>query len=476
MDATHWEKALIGSVLYDQTMLPEDISPTDFAIKQHMEIWKQATDLASRQALSVRSLAEALRANDLLDSIGDSDHQGEAYLYELLELADITTIEEYVRQVKEASDKRKLEDIGRILVHDARNGKASTEIIDNNLRKLLKFKRSGIRDARRIGEGIDARITRMEKMRKGEIGMSWAPHPEAVKQIYGHADEADFIIVVAKPGSGKSSYLRYEAIETASDGDGVLTITLENTREEAQDWAIAKYTGINHARIKNPRLMSNQEWETYKETKIWIETLPWYIEDAGFSNISNIVALSRRMAITKEIRLIQIDGMYLVEQNGEGKYEVISDVAQGLRSLAQELKIPVMASTQFSRKVNVKKVPDLDDLLYAGENPARSIWAIVRKKLTQGEAALFDENKDSNGTLMDEANYGAQVFRFKILKNTGGQTGWSGEIVWRKSTNEFQSLARGWNMKPGSYEMPTKPMVTQRTFNPASKPTREERK
>jgi len=158
------------------------------------------------------------------------------------------------------------------------------------------------------------------------------------------------------------------------------------------------------------------------------------------------------MIVTREPSLIQIDGMYLVEEKEkEGRYEIISEVAQGLRSLAQELKRPIMASTQFSRKVHAHKgAPEATDLLYAGENPARSIWAIVKHQMTIGEALLFTENRyEDGGPLKPEDNYGAQVARIKVIKNTGGETGWTGYFVWRKAFNEFQSLEPNWG---GSYK------------------------
>ena len=450
MDATNWEKVLIGIALWDQALIPNDVQPMDFAPGQHREIWKEVMDLSSRSGLSPRSLIEALRSKEKLDSIGSATANGEAYIYELHELADATIIEEVVRNVKEASAKTQLEEIGRSIVADARNGKAAGEITETYIKQLLSLHQSGSKDARPIGEGVKKHLKSIERIRKGELTLPWAPHTQAVKDLYGHADEADFIILVGQPGSGKSSYMRHEAIETANMGEPVLTITLENTQEEALGWAAAKHAKINHNKISNPSKLSNAEWTRYQEAMDWVEKLPWYIADVGFSNISNIIALARRMAITKKPRLIQIDGMYLVqEKSKDGQYEIISSVAQGLRSLAQELKIPIMASTQFSRKVTQHKgVPELADLLYAGENPARSIWAIVKHEMSNKEAVLFPENKDNN-RLKPEDNYGAQVARIKVMKNTGGETGWTGYFVWRKAFNDFQSLEPNWS---GTYK------------------------
>jgi len=224
-------------------------------------------------------------------------------------------------------------------------------------------------------------------------------------------------------------------------------------------------------KIKVPRLLSQKEFERIKEAKGWIQSIPWYVEDVGFSNIRDIISLSRKMAIRHDLRLIQVDGMYLVEMNAEGKYEVISEVAQGLRSLANELKIPIMASTQFSRKVNTKKEPSLEDLLYAGENPAREIWAIVRKGITPGQARLFPENRlDDGSVISDPSNYGAVVVNFHVLKNTGGRTGKTGDIAWIKATNDFRTLDPKWGQVT---EQPAAAPRGSMTFHPKPKPKRD---
>ena len=479
MDPINWERSLIGSCLLDQTKTPLDIKASDFSLPLHGDMWRVLQELAARGGLSVRSLTETMRDQDNLESLGgDETTRGEEYISELAQIGDIDTIDEFATQVKEASTKRILQLIGKELVTDARNGHTSDEIVEGVIKKLIKVQRNGAREARQIGEKIDELQDKYEKIRKGEALLPWAPKTQAVFDLFGHADESDFIIVVASPGSGKSSYLRHEAIEAALMGQGVLTITLENIREEAQSWAISKLSGINHRKITDPTKMSQREWELFKGAKESVKKLPWYVEDISFSDIGSIIKVARRMAVTKKLDLIQIDGMYLVEESAgdDGKYEVISNVAQGLRSLAQELHIPIMASTQFSRKVNTHKSPELGDLLYAGENPARGVWGMVKRPMTSGEAALFSENKDQEGRLLAEENWKAIVLGVKILKNTGGETGMTADFVWRKPTNRFESLEYGWNRKPGTFAQPGKPAATQSTFVSAPKPTREDRK
>lgn len=476
MDAIAWERLLIGACIKEQTKMPMDVLVSDFSLPLHREIWKVSQELAARGGLAPSTLVEVLRENGSLEALGgDETARGAEYIGAVVDIADPTVLDEYILQVKEASAKRRLTEIGKDLIVDSRNGKPSDEIADKYIRQLFKVEHGGSREARSIGDGMEDLLARMERIRNGEIILPWRPRTQAVYDLFNHADEADFIILVASPGSGKSSYLRHEALETSLEGKSVLTITLENTRAEAREWAISKITGINHRKIKDASKLTADEWKRVKDAREIVESLPWYVEDVAFSELPDIVRLARRMAVTKDLDLIQVDGMYLVEDSAEedGKYQVISSVAQGLRSLAMELHVPILASTQFSRKVNTHKEPEVGDLLYAGENPARSIWGLVRKELNNQQAAMFRENRDANGQLKPYDNHGAVVERIKILKNTGGETGWTEDFVWRKATNRFETLEAGWDKKYLSTEKTIEPQA--RTFVSAPKPVKQQK-
>lgn len=441
-----WEQLVIGSVIVDQTVVPPDVETDDFSIKTHREIWKHEKDLADRGVLSIRSLSEALKAEGELENIGDEDYRGVQYLEHLENIGDPSVIDEFVRQLKEASGKRKLGDLGRDLVVNSRNGKVVGEIVQDTLRKLITIDSKRMREAKPISTEADEIPKRIEKIRAGEQ-LSWTPDLLALRKILGSLDDNDFAVFVADTGSGKSSYFRYEALKTAEKGNGVLTISLENDLRETQTWAISQRYGIDHIKMKNPKKLNEEEIEQAKEGVEWLKSLPWYIEDVGFIDVDTIISISRRMALTKDISIIFIDGMNLVKERSDGMYETISEVSQKLRSLANELKIPVLASTQWNRKGKEKQdTPELHNLLYAGENAARKVIAIARKKMSREQAGMFDLNKSSKGLLFrEESNWKEIVLFFKVLKNTNGITGVSEDVLWQKPYGRFMTLDRKWD-------------------------------
>jgi replicative DNA helicase len=480
MSSTHWEKALIGTVIYDQKSWVEvmDLGAQDYASQQHKIIWPLIMDLASRDALTERTLIEALRSVNQLDSLGSETSRGEDYVHELVSLADLAGLQEFATQVREANAKRRIEQVGIRLTLEARNGKPSGEIVEEHIKEILSIKRKGRREPKPIGHDIQSQKKRIEKARKGEITEAWVSNIEAFKKIMPGLNDVDFAVYVAMTGSGKSSLLRYEALQTALRGQRVCLLTYENTIDECQSWSVSCLTGVDHLKILHPKMLSNKEAELVNEGYDQIEKLPWIIEEMHGDPLVTITAIVRRELLKGGLDLIMIDGMYLMGGNRDNAYQVISENSQGLRSLAQEIHVPIVATTQFNRGVKEKREPEPEDLLYAGENPARIVVAMTKKTLTPQQAALFPENLDEDGRVILGKNMKAVAVQGNVLKQTNGPIGTTDDIKWLKHLNRFETLTKDWeNRQPeprvaraAKNIRKTYPSVRATTFNPKPKP------
>jgi replicative DNA helicase len=191
-----------------------------------------------------------------------------------------------------------------------------------------------------------------------------------------------------------------------------------------------------------------------------------------------ITAIVRRELLKGGLDLIMIDGMYLMGGSRDNAYQVISENSQGLRSLAQEIHVPIVATTQFNRGVKEKREPEPEDLLYAGENPARIVVAMTKKTLTPQQAALFPENLDEDGRVILGKNMKAVAVQGNVLKQTNGPIGTTDDIKWLKHLNRFETLTKDWeNRQPeprvaraAKNIRKTYPSVRATTFNPKPKP------
>jgi replicative DNA helicase len=438
-----WEKALIGTVIADPSIALEvlDITSQDFLTNQHKIIWSAIQELVAVNGLSKRSLIESLRQTGELDSIGTDKARGENYIEELVSLSDGRGIKKFAHEVMESSDKWRLEKLGQLLILEARDGKTSREIIEDHIKELLKIQRVGVSDPRPIGSLIPGFDERIMNVREGKI-KHLRPPIQNVRDVVGVITDVDFQIIVGKSGNGKSSMLRADGLELAMEGYPVLTLSLENSREETLGWAISHIAQINNTKIINPRLLSNKDLEKIDEAKEKISKIPWYVVEIGSATLVDLTAIVHRLKVRKSLALIQVDGMYLIKGSGED-YSRISNNAQGLRSLAQDLHTPVQATTQFTKKGKFKDEPTMDDLLYAGENPARQIISINNKKISRTQLESFPENWEE-GKPIQNRDMDAVVVYVDVLKNTNGRTGKSKDIKWIKPTNTFQSLQADW--------------------------------
>lgn len=479
-----WEQCLIGTVIEDPKAIYEayTVSPQDFVMANHDLIWKVVMELYSRGTLSQRSVIELLREQGDLDSIGD-ELIGEEYINMLVSMSDVLGVKEYANQIIDKSSKKRLEELGALLIRNVNNGKSAKEIVEEHVKEILKLRREGVKNPRAVGELIPGFDEKALDIKDGKVSPFWIPNIDAIKSVIRHMSDVDFQIIVGETGSGKSSMLRFEGLQTALENrKGVLTLTLENSEEECLTWGIAMLSGIDHLKVIDPTIQSEEDEHNIEEAKQLISTIPWYVLEMGIAQFENVAGSIRKFLLSHpEIELIQVDGMYLMRGKSDSRYEVISANAQGLRSLAQELHKPIQGTTQFNRGVKEKKEPELDDLLYAGEMPARQILSITRDEMKPNTAATFTEN-NVDGIILHGDRAEACLVTCNVLKNTSGKIGKTDPIKWIKATNTYTSLERNYGSRDylnSPEKIAENEAITstyQRTFTQAPKPEKKEKK
>lgn len=201
-----WEKALIGSVIYDPQAMAsaEGILPGDFAYPPHRLIWAEILALHRRGSLEARAVIEMLRAS--LDQIHSPDGSltGEAYFGELVQSRG-SAVEEYAGRVLSASIKRSLKSVAGLIRAEAEDERVGAEeVLDNAERRLLSLRRTGkLEEGMTIGDIIAIFLPRFEGLRDGTYQPAWVPHLQALKDLIDYAEDEDYIINAGRPGDGK---------------------------------------------------------------------------------------------------------------------------------------------------------------------------------------------------------------------------------------------------------------------------------
>jgi replicative DNA helicase len=205
------------------------------------------------------------------------------------------------------------------------------------------------------------------------------------------------LILAGRPGMGKTALATNMAFHAArfyaqdmldgvevSRGAPVLFFSLEMAAQQLSARILSEQTEIEMGKIRSGRF-SDSEWERFVLKMQDLSTLPLYIDDSGGISIAQIVARSRRFRREKKVGLIVIDYLQLIEPSRrlESRVQEVTEVTKGLKNLAKELHVPVLALSQLSRSVDSRddKRPVLSDLRESGsiEQDADVVMFVYRE-------------------------------------------------------------------------------------------------
>jgi len=456
-----YPKRIVGTILLNPeywleaqqviiTDLPPNLRPIWIEIGKHYD----------KDILTDRAVLESLREQDILNTLGEGDLRGEEFYVDVLISADEKLFAQAVEKVVDNSMHLKLQDIAGHLRNDALNGTPADNIIEKYIDELDNTHRNAAKQLT-IGTIDPKYAERMASLRRGEKSTNWLPTIPSLASKIGMVDRAEFIVVAGDTGGGKSSILRAEAINTALAGDPVLTFDGEGNTEWYKRYSIAylstleqfKGLHLNTTSLKNPKKMTDEEWERFNELNDVLLHIPWIIEP--ITSVRKMEMIAKQTARRyKGLTLVQIDQIQnLVDKNEVGEIETVT---YALRGMAGHLQIPVMAAHQFRKKSKEEsktstRRPGMDDLLYAGARAASMGILIWRQPMPESKAKKFPENLNRMGGLLPEEDWGAYVIKLVIAKSSGGTTGITDDIAWRRAFNRFDPLDMDW-AKPESHQ------------------------
>jgi replicative DNA helicase len=449
-----WELAVIGTVLSDPTTMEvaQELQPQDFT-GGLSAVWRHILALHQRGALEKRALIESLRAAGELDFLGDADLQGEVFIDKILESKG-GQIEEYVTQVADLATRRQLREAAAIIAADAvgKSEHSIDEILDEAERRVMALRRTRSVTGVTIKQIITAFMPRLDGMRSGAIVPYWTPRCQAVKDIIDYVDQNDFVLIAGRPGTGKSSYLRYEAFFRSKERMTGLIFNLENTESEYAKSFISIETGIDSQKLRNPKQLSVAELERVKEAARGLLSCPLEIVTLGAPSIAEIERIARARIRSLDPKYIMIDYIQLITNGLENKVTDVSLTSQTIRGMAMKnrLNMPIICAAQLSREIErrgSRSDPQLADLRESGALEQDATIVIFPREdwhnPSPPEIAQFPENVGPQGHVLPKIR--AVPIRFHVLKNRNGPIGLSERVKWCKATGTYQTLVQGAN-------------------------------
>ena len=383
------ERAVLAAILLSPHVLPvvtARLSSEDFYLERHQLIFDCMLALQEDGTeIDLRTLQGKLELRNAFDTVG-----GMAYLAGLdLDLPDLGRVESYVEIVKERSIRRRLIQAAQKISFDSfESGQEAHEVLAEAEKMVLGLGEEAIRRGFSVlGDVLgDTIVSLEERAEGGTVGLEtgffdWDRLTQGL--VAGN-----LIIVAGRPGMGKTSFaINVMQHVTIRSKEPAAMFSLEMGEQELAQRIMASESNLPFGNLRSGQLSEGQ-WNHLYETIQRIDHAPLYIDDTPNPSLVEISSKCRRLRAEHGISLLVVD--YLQLMSAGGKYESlqleIAAISRGLKQLAKELEIPVIALSQLSRQTERRAGdhrPQLSDLRESGaiEQDADMVCFIYRDEI-----------------------------------------------------------------------------------------------
>ena len=395
------EKGLLGGLFVNNRAyetVSEFLRPEHFSYQQHGRIFEAAAKLIERgQIADPVTLRRYFEADENLADIG-----GPAYLAELAASA-VTVINagEYGHLVYDLFLKRELIALGEDVVNDAYGGEVdqtATDMIESAEQNLYDLATSGEYEGgfQPFKDAVITAIQMAEAAHSREGGLAGVGTGfQDMDKLLGGLHASDLVILAGRPAMGKTALATNIAYNAAynyqytegREGAVVGFFSLEMSAEQLASRILSEQSNISSDRMRKGEL-SNEEFNRLAAASQTLHQIPIFIDDTPALTVSALRTRARRLKRQHNLGLIVVDYLQLISASStsrnDGRVQEVSEITRGLKTLAKELNVPVLALSQLSRAVEQREPPrpQLSDLRESGsiEQDADVVAFIFREE------------------------------------------------------------------------------------------------
>lgn len=452
---TDAEAAVLSSILLSSDAfdtIQEVLTPDHFYVDANRRVYEAVLDLATKnRAIDTVSVAGHLRDRGRLDQVG-----GTPYLAHLVDATPaVAHVEEHARTIREkwrlrsliatcqrfaaegygdCGDIQEFIDSAEQSIFELARVKAESDIVP--VRDAIQQAFHVLTAARQRGGGVTGFSTGFSELDRRTSGMH----------------KGDLYIVAGRPGMGKTSFVLNIAANVAAPkyvpsgepgvpprevtGDGVAFFSLEMPREQLASRLLASEARVDMSSLRSGQV-SAEDWNKLTEAAARMGRLPLWLDDTPAISILDLRAKIRRLQAElrrhpdgpKELGLVAIDYLQLMSgrKGVNSREQEISEISRGLKQLAKEMQVPVIALSQLNRSVETRatkdKRPQLSDLRESGaiEQDADAIMFIYRDEYyfedspAKGQAEVIVAKQRNGPTGTVNVRFTQQFTRFDNL-------------------------------------------------------------
>ncbi|MDB5700044.1 MAG: replicative helicase [Sphingomonadales bacterium] len=462
------EAALLGALMIDNR-IAEDVQgrlrPEHFFEPVHGRVYEAILRQIDRNMIaSPVTLRPMFEADETMRELG-----GPAYLAQLTgNSAAIIGARDFATQVYDLALLRALVTVGREMVEGALdtseeiNPKGQIEAAEVALYKVSE-EGGGEGGVKSFGEAMKVAVQMAEKALNSGGGLSGITTGlQTVNAKIGGLHHSDLLILAGRPGMGKTALATNIAFNTAqrwvqderdgippekSIGAKVAFFSLEMSADQLATRILAENSGLSSEALRMGKI-GQADFRNLARAAAELENLPLYIDDTPGLTIAALRTRARRLKRRHGIGFIVVDYLQLLQGSGKSsegnRVQEISEISRGLKTLAKELNLPVMALSQLSRAVEQRedKRPQLSDLRESGsiEQDADIVLFVYREEYYHGHREPADHDSDAHRAWFAEGEKIFGTAEMIVAKQRHGSTG-KVNLKFEAKITKFSDLA-----------------------------------
>ncbi len=395
------ESSVLGALMIDKNSIirvADLLRPNDFYHPAHQKIYETILELfEGGKPIDLLTVSNKLKTKKNLKEAG-----GVELLTDLINGVPTSAhILHYANIVKEKRVRRDLIQASAEINEKAFEHESFEKLLDDVEQRIFSIsEKSRPQKFIHVKDELPAAYERFEKLHRGDGGgMRGVPTQfHGLDSLLSGLQPSDLIILGARPSYGKTAFALDIARQVANQNKSVGIFSLEMSKEQILDRIIASQAQIPLWRLRTGRLQDELEFSMIQKALDQLSKVPLFIDDTPSPNILEMRSMARRLQIDHSLDLLIIDYLQLIQPRTDSYSMVqqVTEISHGLKSLARELNIPVLAVSQLSRAVDQRevKIPRLSDLRESGslEQDSDVVMFIYRKDREKTDLPEEEQN------------------------------------------------------------------------------------
>jgi replicative DNA helicase len=404
------ERGVLSAILFDgenYEAVAALLKPKDFYAPFHQDVFEAMDDLYKKDyPIDDVFIKEELEKKGKFDEVLMSD---------IISTSPIEMIESYSKEIKDKAVKRELLHFSNIVKQQVleHNDERAVDIVEDIQAELFKIATESedgdFKDILTISELTLQYIEEQQKKDGILTGLSTG-FVELNRMTSGFG-EGDLVIIAARPAMGKTSFVLNIAYNALKENKGVAIFSLEMPAEQLMLRMLSSHCSIPLQNIRTGN-MDDEEFSVLTEGVDYFSTKKLFVDDNSLQNIHSIRAKLRKLkSLHPELSLVVIDYLQLMVSDTKERHVAVAEISRGLKMLARELKIPILALSQLNRGLESRpdKRPMMSDLRESGaiEQDADIIMFVYRDdvyRIREAKQKLKEAQNEGKKAEINEAD------------------------------------------------------------------------